>query len=376
VDRITPELVDDLALGAGLLAAGGGAQPWPAGEPLRRALGEHGPVRLIDAAQLVDVAELDRNAFVLAVGAVGPSGAGTAAAFPDAAGLRRLVTAAERHGSRRCAAVVPLEIGGMSALAAPFAAAVLGLPCVDADGAGRGFSRLDLTLFALGGVAASPAFVADGEGNLVTVESADDRAAHRLVRAAASDLGGAAIVGGYPMTARECARTAAAGSVRYCVGLGRMARTLRASGGGAAAQRLASYGVRLLFTGQVVHVARRDSAGSPRGTATVETVSGPARTMRIDFQQGMLVLSEDGVVCATVPDLISVVDEDAWAPAHTDRLAPGQRVHVLAIQAHERWRLPDGIAAAGPRQFGYDIDYQPLELLRVALRCVGGSYDP
>lgn len=367
MDRLTPEHVDDLALGAGVLAAGG-ARPWPAAEPLRAALTEHGPVRLVDPGLL------HPDALVLPVGVLGaPDGR-----FPGGDGVRHVVRAAEERCGRRCVAVVPLELGGMNALAAPYAAAVLGLPCVDGDGSRLGFSRLDLTLFTLGGLPAAPALVCDDDGNLVVVQAPDNRAVHRLVRAAVAEMGGLATIGAYPMAARDCARTVALGSLSYCAGLGGLARALRARAGAAAAQRLSSCGVTLLLTGRVVHVARTGPAATSRGTATIESPSesssGPTRTVRVDFQQGILVVSEDGVVSAAVPDLISVVDADTWAPSHTNGLAPGNRVCVLVLAAHERWHGRAGLELAGPRRFGYDIDYEPFDPPSADLRRPGADY--
>ncbi len=349
MDRITAELDEDLVTGAGLLAAGG-APPWPAVVPLRAALTDLGPVPLVDASAIA------ADAPVLAVAAPGDR-------LPGVLAIRRVARAAQERAGRPCAAVVALEVGGAGGPAAVYAAAVLGLPCVDGDGARRGFARLDLTLFALAGLAATPAVVSDLDGNLVTVDAADNRAAHRLVRATAVAMGPSALVGAYPMTAAECAAAVSTGSLRYCVGLGAMLRTLRvdAATDGAASRSLAAHGTRLLFTGRIVHVARNGPPDAVRGTATVETTSPPVRTMRVDFQQGNLVASEDGVVNATVPDLISIIDAGTWSPAHTGALEAGRQVHVVAIPAHRRWRRADGIAAAGPRRFGYDIDYEPLE---------------
>jgi len=347
VDHLTVDLVDDLVHGAGLLAAGG-SRPLIAMARLRDALVEHGPVPLVDAD------DLDAGALVVAADVLGDG-------LPGQDAVHSAVAAAERRAGRACAAVIPLGAGGVGALAAPYAAAVLGLPCVDGDGGRRGSGRLDLTLFALGGLAASPASASDQEGSLVTVDAADNGVAHRLLQAGVTGLSGPAMVSAYPMTAADCARTAAAGSLSRCAALGAMLRTL-GDEPALAARLLATHATRLLFTGRITHVARNGPPGAVRGTATVETTSPPTRTMRVDFQRSNLVASEDGVVNATVPDLISLVDADTWVPAHTERMESGQLVHVLALAAHPRWHATAGIAVSGPRQYGYDIDYEPLDV--------------
>ena len=41
----------------------------------------------------------------------------------------------------------------------------------------------------------------------------------------------------------------------------------------------------------------------------------------------------------------------------------GYRGTIVLIPAHERMRTPKGIDTFGPRAFGYDMDYVPVENL-------------
>jgi DUF917 family protein len=36
-------------------------------------------------------------------------------------------------------------------------------------------------------------------------------------------------------------------------------------------------------------------------------------------------------------------------------------VSVIGIPCDPKWRTPEGIALAGPRHFGYDVDFVPVE---------------
>jgi DUF917 family protein len=76
---------------------------------------------------------------------------------------------------------------------------------------------------------------------------------------------------------------------------------------------------------------------------------------------------QDGQVLASVPDLISVLDSQTATAISTELLRYGQRVTVLAWPCDPLWRTPRGLEIAGPRAFGYDLDYVPTEeLARVA----------
>ena len=76
---------------------------------------------------------------------------------------------------------------------------------------------------------------------------------------------------------------------------------------------------------------------------------------------------EDGVVRASVPDLITVVDTTTAEAIATELLRYGQRVTVIAFACDPIWRTPRGIETAGPRAFGYDFDYVPIEVLGAAV---------
>ncbi len=62
-----------------------------------------------------------------------------------------------------------------------------------------------------------------------------------------------------------------------------------------------------------------------------------------------------------MPDLIAVLDAETGQPITTESLRYGFRVVILGIPCHEKWRTPAGLALVGPRYFGYDTDYIPVE---------------
>jgi DUF917 family protein len=81
----------------------------------------------------------------------------------------------------------------------------------------------------------------------------------------------------------------------------------------------------------------------------------------IQFQNENLVAIKDGEVVCSVPDLISILDVDTGLPITTEYLRYGFRVVVVGMPSNEKWRTPEGLKVVGPRYFGYDIDYIPIE---------------
>lgn len=312
-----PADVPAVAAGSALFAAGAHT---PGRAPVLAALAAHGPVRL------TSVAEVPGDALVTAV----TTPCAAAAVWPDDAAWRAAVRVVEERAGRRVAAVVPLA--ARDVLAAAHAAAALGVPCADASAGGRGAGRLDLTALALDGHAADPVVAGRGGADIVAVR-AGSAAAQRIATTVAEDMGGAAV-------AAYQARPAdfVAGAVRECLLAGRALQrgTLPAAP---------------LFTGTVV-----DVAGTARGTATI---SGPGgdRVLRVDYDGTYLVVTEDGEVRAATPDLICVVDSGRGEPVPAGGFALGGRVDVLVVPAAPRWLLQDGLSAAGPRRFGYDVDH-------------------
>ena len=307
---LDPADVPALAAGAGLCAAGA---------PVPAAPAPHRPVPLVAPSG---------DTLVVAITTLGyrPD-------RPDDAAWRAAVRVAGQQARRRVGAVAPL--GARDVLAAVHAAAVLGLPCLDTTAAARGAGRLDLTPLALDGVAADPVVVSRDGGEVVAVRRAGAAAAHRIATAVAEDMGGA-VVAAYPADAERYA--VADGAVSWCLRTGQ-------------ALLRGELPAPPLFTGTVA-----DVAGSGRGTATVAAPHGD-RLLRLDYDGTYLVATEDGVVRAATPDLLCVLDADRGTPVPADRLAVGGRVHVLVAPAAPRWLLRDGLAAAGPRRFGYDVSH-------------------
>jgi DUF917 family protein len=75
---------------------------------------------------------------------------------------------------------------------------------------------------------------------------------------------------------------------------------------------------------------------------------------------------DQGQVIASVPDLITVLDSETAEAIATERVRYGQRVTVIALPCDPVWRTARGLLAAGPRAFGYDFDYRPVEELASA----------
>ena len=349
---LDPESLRALARGCAVLGAGGGGDPYLGLLQALQATEDYGPV------PLVDIDELPDDALVMPCGGIGaPTVSIEKIENGDEGG--RLREHLEFVTGGRVAALMAAEIGGSNGLLPVAWAARMGLPLVDADGMGRAFPEVPQVTMYLAGIPPSPAVMTDERGNLVVFQAISGHWMERLERAAAVEFGGAASSTEFSLTAAQ-ARTA---TVRNSVSLAiRIGEAVAHAEGSPVAALIAEIGAFRLLSGKVSDVERHTTSGFVRGSVVVEGLGDDAgRLLRLELQNENLVALERGRVLASVPDLISVLDSETADAIVTERIAYGQRVTVVAFPCDPVWRTGQGIEVAGPRAFGYEFDYVPVE---------------
>jgi hypothetical protein len=257
------------------------------------------------------------------------------------------------------AALMAIEIGGGNGLLPITWAARIGLPVVDADGIGRAFPEIPMVTMNLAGISASPAVMTDERGNLLVFRTISGDWMERLQRSAAAEFGGAASMAGFSLTAAQAPGAIVRNSVSKAIGIGEV---IAAAAGSPVAAVIAAMGAFQLATGKVLDVERHTTSGFVRGSVVIEGLGEDAgRLIRLELQNENLVALEGGRVLASVPDLITVVDSETADAIATESLRYGQRVTVIAFACDPVWRTERGLAVAGPRAFGYEFDYLPVE---------------
>jgi DUF917 family protein len=353
VREIGAEELRYIARGAAVLGAGGGGDPYIGRLVAEQAVLEHGPVL---AAELHEVPD---DALVAGIGMIGaptvlieklPSGAEAMTAF----------RALQRELGRPITHVLPIEVGGMNSLAPFPVAAALGLPVLDADCMGRAFPMVQMVVCTLDGVLAKPLAIADEKGSSIVFDVRDNHWAERLARSAAIRMGCTAVLSSFPMSGKQVREVTIPGTLTLAARLGRLVEQARRDHADPCAAVADLLGGEVLFTGKVVDVVRSADPGFARGEACLEGVAADdGTTCRLAFQNEHLVAYRDGVVVASVPDLICVFEADG-EPVPAERLRYGQRVVVVGAPCHPRWRTSEGLALVGPSAFGYSHDYTPL----------------
>ena len=351
---LDPDSLRALARGCAVLGAGGGGDPYLGLLQALQATEDYGPV------PLVDIDELPDDSLVMPCGGIGaPTVSIEKIENGDEGG--RLREHLEFVTGGQVTALMAAEIGGSNGLLPVAWAARMGLPLVDADGMGRAFPEVPQVTMYLAGIPPSPAVMTDERGNLVVFRAISGHWMERLERAAAVEFGGAASTTEFSLSAAQ-ARTA---TVRNSVSLAiRIGEAVAHAEGSPVAALIAEVGAFRLLSGKVSDVERHTTSGFVRGSVVVEGLGDDAgRLLRLELQNETLVVLEQGTVLASAPDLISVLDSDTAHAIATERVRYGQRVTVIAMACDPVWRTPAGLRIAGPRAFGYEFDYVPVEEL-------------
>ncbi|MEW6472802.1 MAG: DUF917 domain-containing protein [Actinomycetota bacterium] len=352
---IGEEQLDDIALGAAILGTGGGGDPYIGRLLAREAIRAYGPVTM------VDVDEVGADALVIPSAMMG---APTVMVEKLPAG-DEIVNAFDRLESflgRAATHTISIEIGGINSMMPFVLAARKGLPIVDGDLMGRAFPELQMCIPGIYGISTSPMSMADDKGNTAVIDAATNRWTERMARSVTIDFGCVALIALYPLTGSQLQQCSIPGSVRTAERLGRLVRETRVSHANVVDAIVEELDGHRLFEGKVVDVHRRTVEGFARAETVIEGLGLDAgATLRLHTQNEHLVAERDGTVLASVPDLIFVLDTETGQPITTEELRYGFRVTVVAAACDARWRSDAGLEIVGPRYFGYDFDFVPVE---------------
>ncbi|MEE6166348.1 MULTISPECIES: DUF917 domain-containing protein [unclassified Mycolicibacterium] len=350
IDYIDLETLNALGRGCAVLGTGGGGDVSSALIGAAHAIKEHGPVPVIR------LADLPADALIAPLGGIGAPTV-SVEMLPGHEEVHRIRAEIERAGGRPLSAVMSSEIGGSNGVDPVLFASLLNLPLLDADGMGRAFPEVQMVSMNVAGLPVNFAIIADAAGNVTTIRPVNGVWSERIARAVCVAGGATALMADYLITAAEARGAIIEGTISRAVELGRATVGVTDP----LPSLIEALDARPLVTGKIVDIERRTGGGFVRGSVLIEELGGAGRLLRVEIQNENLAVFEDGEVLASVPDLITIVDTQSALAISTESLRYGQRVTLLAWPCHPLWRTERGLEIAGPRAFGYDIDYVPIE---------------
>ncbi|NIB42668.1 DUF917 domain-containing protein [Pseudomaricurvus alkylphenolicus] len=356
--------VQDIAIGCSFLGAGGGSITYVTELQLQQALEEDD-----SRITIVSPHDISDDALVVPCGWIGAPGV-LLEKYPDGnegiIGIKKM----EALLGQKVDAVLPMEIGGQNGLSPLLISAKLNLPVLDCDGMGRAFPKGFMQVFNLLERSGTPAVLTNEHGHCVIIDDADNITLERLSRSTSVSMGGRCHKVSYPLWGSDVKEMVIPGTLTLAADIG---RNLRIAGcRGQSSQEALFSALRAtkdyryaypLFEGKIVDVSRRYQYGFSIGTVKIEGFGVNGDTSVIQFQNEFTAAWVNDELRATIPDIISIVDAETCEAIHVENLRYGQRVGVIACSTNSIFRSQKALDLLGPRQFGLQDEYRPVEAL-------------
>ena len=277
------------------------------------------------------------------------------------------VQALSKHLGRKFHAVIRVE--SVQAASALLLASELGIPVVDACLSGRARPEIQQQIPWINGIPTTPAALVTRWGDSIVLQNTvDDYRAEDLARAVAVASGGGAQMAMNPMTAAQVKRGVVKGALSQAIAWGRTAREAVEQRKDPVAALVKATDGFMLFQGTV---SKADMKGERGFTWWDVEIAGTGKyvghTYKIYVKNENIVSWLDGVPDVMSPDTIQNLDPET-GDAHWGGALGGYRlgaeVALIGYNTSPLWRTPKGIEVLGPRHFGFDFDYVPIEELQ------------
>jgi uncharacterized protein len=280
------------------------------------------------------------------------------------------VHALSAHMGKSFQGVVRSE-AGWATIDALLIANALGVPVVDGCMTGRSVPSMQQSTTFINGISGAPGALATSWGDVVIVSKAvDDYRLEDLARGISVASGGSVELASNVLSGAQIRRAIIPGAFSQAIQFGRAVREAREEGRDPVAALLAVSGGFRLFQGRVSRSDMKREGGfnwvdvEMQGTGEFE-----GHTYKIFVKNENLVTWLDGKPDAMAPDFIANLDPVTGQAISSEGIGIGgypmnAEVVMVGIPASPLWRTEAGTRIVGPRAFGFDFDYEPVESIQ------------
>lgn len=267
-------------------------------------------------------------------------------------------------------AVVSVELGPDSTAFPLVAASRFGLPVVDGDYAGRAVPEEMQGCPYLFEKDIYPFACVDKWGTVCILKNAANfHTVERIQKMLSVAAFGSGHLASTLLTGKETKEIIIRDTLTYCLDLGSTVREAHESGKDPVGAIVDFTQGWLLFTGEIVRKEWKDHGGYMWGTTYIKGIDkSKGHNFRCWFKNENQIGWLDDEPIVTSPDLPAIVDLETGEGKINTYLEAGERVAVIGIKGPEVFRSERGLSGAGPRYFGFDIDYVPIEERIVATK--------
>ena len=274
----------------------------------------------------------------------------------------------KQYTQKEVAALVRSEAAGATATAL-LLGAEMGIPTLDGGITGRAVPEVQQSIPWINGISSIPTAIITPWGDqIIIAHAADEYRVEDIARAIAVASAGDAWISMTPMLGDQLDKGILAGNLSEAELYGKTVREARESGSDPISALINVASGYKLFEGTVTKSETRGDRGFNWVEAEFEG-SGEY----VGKQYKMYVKNEnivgwlDGELSAMSPDYIYNLDPatgESTLGVGYGGYVVGEKVSLVAIPAPAQWRSPKGIELMGPRHFGFDFDFIPIETLQ------------
>ncbi len=363
--------IEDFARGATFFGTGGGGSADSGVAALEEQLNAHRNIGW------VDVDDVDDHCFTASAFGMGSIAPKTEETYKEikSFGLKEqryprrsqlLVKALghlERYIGKKIDVLVPGEIGGGNSSTLIAAAAESGRLVIDGDYAGRAVPSIFQTGPYITQKPLMPIASVDQWDNVCFIEQASN---WRMAERIGKHLSIAGFLGcglaAFPMLGADMKQAVFRNTMTESLKVGRLIRETRKKCKDPVATVVEKLGGWVLCRGTVSEKKWWDRNGYYWGHHVfIGTGKYSSIELKVFFQNENHICWRNGELLATSPDLIITVDDQTCEPMTNTSIEKGMRLAVIGLKARSMSRSPRGIEALGPRNFGLDFDYIPIE---------------
>lgn len=245
----------------------------------------------------------------------------------------------------------------------------MGIPILDAGITGRAVPEVQQSIPWINGIASVPTAIITPWGDQIIIKHAiDEYRVEDISRAIAVASGGKATITMTPMSGAQLEFGVLDGNLSEAELYGRTVREARAAGKDPITALIEVADGYKLFEGVVTKSDERGDRGFSWVQAEFEGVDEFAgRHYKVYVKNENLVTWLDGALDAVSPDYIYNLNPDTGESTlgvGVGGYAIGEKVTMVGVPAHAQWRSDKGIELMGPRHFGFDFDFIPIEDLQ------------
>jgi len=339
-------------LGTTILATGGGGLPEPVYELLEK---------IYEKVSFVKLSELSGEHTVVSPYLIGSMSSLEVVSPREILEMvKKAVSMMEARLSKRINAVVSAEIGGGNTLIALLVAALLEVPVVDGDLVGRAAPEIHQSTAHIFNKPVTPSVIVTKTGSSILIDrigSIDDY--ENLARYVAYLSRGSAFVIDTPLNGEEAKQVVIEGTLSLSLQLGKQLREIKEKGKDPIPTILKMLNGYKIFQGTISSIRLQNTGKFLEGNVFVEN---KGLRLNIYIKNEYLYASIKNRPIVMPPDLIVLFDSN-YNPILTNRIKKNEFVYVVACEAPKIWRTPKGLELFGPKRFGINHDYIPVENL-------------